>query len=96
MPKQVAEETEFPGMEAPKIDAIERAGRAFCGLSEDSWELREKRQNALAKVLAVMKENSVDKYRLKDGTVLTLVEKESVKIKRSRGESVEVDPDDED
>ena len=80
-----AKQGHLDGLAPPTIAEVDAAADTYYELNSKSWKLREKVAEAKDALLEVMKANDLTVYRYDDKEI-TVVDRETVKVKKLRGE----------
>lgn len=74
------------GLEPPTIEEVEEKADAYYSLNDKSWKLRGKVEQARDELLETMKKHELTTYEY-GNKVVSVVEKEIVKIKKRKPEA---------
>lgn len=86
----------LPGMETPRIKAIDDAAATYYEVMMDRCKLSKEEDEAKDSLIDKMKENGVDRYETADGLVVTVTSKSNIKVKRRKDVSANGDEEGDD
>ena len=90
--KKRAKQADLPGMEQREIRALQDAAHEYAEVRDERQELTKREVALKTKLLSVMKENKLEKYRYQDVEIRVVHEEETIKVrivKEKKGKDAE-------